>query len=101
MAATFAVRQFNTNDGANDLSVSIVSVNGPVCLILSLTLLLLNPNWVRMKAGVLSRRPARGSENTTSSAVKALPDANFSPGFKSKLNVLPSGETVQPLATSP
>ena len=101
MAATFAVRQFSTKDGANDFSVSIVSVNGPVCLILSLTLSLLNPNWVRMNAGVLSRRTARWSEKTTSSAVSALPDANFNPGFNSKLNVLPSGETVQALARSP
>ena len=101
MAATLAVRQFSTKVGAYDLSVSIVSVNGPVCLIRSFTLSLLNPNWVRMNAGVLSSRTARCSEKTTSSAVSALPDANFNPGFSSKLKVLPSGETVQDLATSP
>ncbi len=59
------------------------SVNGPVCLILSLTLSLVKPNWVRMNAGVLSSSTARCSENTTSSAVSGLPDANLRPGFSS------------------
>ncbi len=85
IAATFAVRQLSTKVGANDFSVSMVSVSGPVCLIRSFTLSLVKPNWVRMKAGVLSSSTARCSENTTSSAVSGLPDANLSPGFNSKV----------------
>jgi hypothetical protein len=38
-----------------------------------------------MKAGVLSSRTARCSDQTTSSAVSGLPEANFSPGRISKL----------------
>jgi hypothetical protein len=62
IAATLAVRQFSTNVGAYALSVSMVSDSRPVCLILSLTLSLVKPNCVRMKAGVLSKRTARCSE---------------------------------------
>ena len=54
-----------------------------------------------MKAGDLSRMTARWSENTTSSAVIGLPEANFLPWRILKVKVLPSGETVQDSATSP
>ena len=66
----------------------------------SLMLSLLKPNCVRMKAGDLSSSTARCSENTTSSAVIGLPEANFIPARNSKLKVLPSALTVQPLARS-
>jgi hypothetical protein len=100
-AATLAVRQFNTKVGAKTFSVVSVSVNSPVCLMRSLTLSLVKPNCVRMKAGVLSSSTARCSDQATSSAVTGLPLANFRPGLSSKLKVRPSALTVQPLARSP
>ena len=95
-----AVRQFSTKVGAKFFSVVSVSVRAPVALMRSLTLSLLKPNCVRMKAGDLSSSTARCSENTTSSAVMALPEANFSPGRNSKVKVRPSALTVHPLARS-
>ena len=37
----------------------LVRVSGPVAFTFSFTLSLVSPNWVRMKAGVLSRITAR------------------------------------------
>ena len=78
----------------------MLSANGPVALTLSFTLAFVRPNCVRMKAGVLSSSTARCSDQATSSAVMGLPLANLSPGFSSKLKVLPSSLTFQAFATS-
>ena len=59
------------------------------------------PNCVMMKAGVLSSLISRCSEKTTSSAVIALPEANFRPSRILKVTVLPSSDTVQDSATTP
>ncbi|MNL49025.1 hypothetical protein D3C87_1719280 [compost metagenome] len=56
-----------------------------VALAFSVTLSPLRPNWVRMKAGLLSSLTARSNDQATSAAVTGLPEANFRPDFS--LNV--------------
>src|SRR3546814_19012625 len=73
---TVAVRQLRTKDSAYFLSVVITSVLASVALIVSSTLSLVNPNWVRMKDGVFCSTTTRRSEKAASSAVNGLPEWN-------------------------
>ena len=65
------------------------------------TLPSVNPNWVRMKAGVLLSTTARRKENAASSAVTGLPEWNLTFGRILNVYVLPSAATLQLSASSP
>ena len=73
----------------------------PVFRIMSSTLSGVKPNWVRMNAGDLSSLTARRKENTGSSAVIGLPEANSRSGRIVNVKVLPSSETSQDSAMTP
>ena len=76
-------------------------LSGPVATIIVSTLSFVAPNWLRMKAGALLSLIVRTSENTASSAVTGLPEANLRPALSTKVIDSPSGAIVQLSANSP
>ena len=59
------------------------------------------PNWLKMKEGVLSSLITRASENTTSAAVRGLPEWKVWPGRRWRMMVWPSSAMSQRSATPP
>ena len=59
------------------------------------------PNWVKMNAGVLFSLITRPSENTTSAAVTGLPEWKVWPGRMCRMMVWPSSAMSQLSATPP
>ena len=98
---TPAARQFSTSVGARLSGIVSSTVRSSVALTISSTLSGVQPNWVKMKAGVLSSLITRVSENTTSAAVSGLPEWKVWSGRMCRMIVWPSSAMSQLSATPP